>query len=489
VIALGQQARISIGVRDPALAAIRVRPVRGAITVETALARMLAGTGARAVPIGAAAWVIVRAPRPPRLSPSRRRPSPPPRPRWPDPPASESEQQPIIVTGSKRRILLAAYPGAATLIDGRDPILEGLRGSDALIENVPSLTSTHLGSGRNKLFIRGIADSSFNGPTQATVGQYLGETRLNYNAPDPDLRLYDIERVEILPGPQGTLYGAGSLGGVIRTVPNAPGLNRIESAASAGTSLTEHGEPGGDVARMVNLPLASGRLALRLVGYAEREGGYIDDLGRDLDDVNRTNIVGGRAALRAESESGWQIDLGFAGQHIRGEDSQFADRDAPPLTRRSFVRQGFGSDYLLAQAAAARSWGDLRLVATLGYVRQKLDERYDSTVADGPPTVFDQTSRIRMISTETRLSKDRADGTGWLIGASLVSNRVRQERAFGAPDAPAPITGVRNSVDEATLFAEATVKVGDTVRLTVGARLTRSHLSGAAIDAPLAFRS
>src|SRR3546814_3098560 len=85
-----------------------------------------------------------------------------------------------------------------------------------------SLSSTHLGAGRNKLFIRGIADSSFTGPTQATVGQYLGDIRLSYNAPDPDLRLYDVDNVEVLEGPQGTLYGAGSLGGIIRVVPNAP---------------------------------------------------------------------------------------------------------------------------------------------------------------------------------------------------------------------------------------------------------------------------
>ncbi|WP_163278767.1 Plug domain-containing protein, partial [Enterobacter hormaechei] len=73
---------------------------------------------------------------------------------------------------------------------------------------VASLASTHLGPGRNKLFIRGIADSSFVGPTQATVGQYWGNSRITYSAPDPDLKLYDIGRVEVLEGPQGTLYGA-----------------------------------------------------------------------------------------------------------------------------------------------------------------------------------------------------------------------------------------------------------------------------------------
>jgi len=84
------------------------------------------------------------------------------------------------------------------------------------------LASTNLGTGRNKIFIRGVADSSFNGPSQSIVGQYLGDVRLTFNAPDPDLELYDIARVEVLEGPQGTLYGAGSLGGVVRVCPARP---------------------------------------------------------------------------------------------------------------------------------------------------------------------------------------------------------------------------------------------------------------------------
>ena len=485
VVALGRAARISIGVRDPDIAALRVRPVRSARSAEDALRRMLAGTGARAVPLGPGTWAIVRAPAVTKRH-TVAKPAPAAPAAAPLPPIEQ--QQDIVVTGSKRRILLAAYPGAATLVDGRDPVFEGLRGSDALVEKVAAVTSTHLGTGRNKLFIRGIADSSFNGPTQATVGQYLGEMRLNYNAPDPDLRLYDIERVEVLPGPQGTLYGAGSLGGVVRVIPRAPSVDAIEGAFSGGGSLTQHGDPGADVAGMINLPLAGGA-ALRLVAYGESEGGYIDDAERGLSDVNRTRTIGGRAALRVVTASKWQFDIGVAGQRIRGEDSQFADRDAPPLTRRSQVAQGFGSDYLLAQLAASRDWGDLRLVSTLGLVRQELDELYDSTRLGDRPTVFEQTSRITMLATETRLSREAPDGTGWLIGASLISNRSEQERALGEPDRPVPITGVRNGVDEATLFGEATFRLAPAISLTGGGRLTRSRLTGAATDAPVAFRA
>jgi outer membrane receptor protein involved in Fe transport len=490
-VALGRQAGISIGVRDPDLARRRVGAVRGDFAVEDALRRMLRGTGAGFIRLGPDTYLIARAPPPPPGPVARRRAPPLPRPKpvlavVPHRPAPlEPEEEAIVVTGSKRQVLLGAYAGSATLIDGDDPALEGVAGTEAVTERVPSVTSTHLGPGRNKLFIRGIADSSFNGPTQATVGQYLGETRLNYNAPDPDLKLYDVERVEVLAGPQGTLYGAGSLGGIIRVVPTPADPRGFEGALSLGGSAIQHGDLGADAAGMVNVPLIEDRLGVRLVAYGETEGGYIDDLERGEDDVNRTKTIGGRASLRAVSGNGWTVDLGVTGQRIRGADAQFADRDAPPLTRRSAVDQGFGNDYLLGDLVVSKRWGDLRLVSATGAVRQTLKERYDSTRADAVPTVFEQRNRITMLSSDTRLSLERPDGVGFVVGTSFVVNRSTQDRALGDPERPRPITGVRNSVWEATLYGEAAVKLFDPVTLTAGGRITHSELSGAALDAPL----
>lgn len=487
VVALGRQAGISIGIRDPALAARRVKGVRGALSVEEALRRMLAGSGARPVPLGPGIWLIVRAPEQRRQRAKRPAPPPPP-PLPPDPPLPPQEiEADIVVTGAKRRIHLAAYPGSATLIDGAAMSVDGPRGTEALVERVAALTSTHLGRGRNKLFIRGIADSSFNGPTQATVGQYLGETRLNYNAPDPDLRLHDVERIELLPGPQGTLYGAGSLGGIIRVLPNAPRLDAVEGAGALGASATQHGEPGADLSALLNLPLAQDRLALRLSGYAQAEGGYIDDTGRDLRDVNDTSTIGGRAALRIRGGRGWTVDLAVTGQRIRGNDAQFADRDALRLTRRSQVAQDYRNAYILADLVLTKEWDGLRLVSAMGLVRQNLTERYDSSSGGGPPLLFEQDNKITMLSADTRVSSEGPDGHSWLIGASFISNRSRQLRRLGPPDATVPITGVRNGILEATLYGENSFRLADGVNLTLGARLAHSELSGAALDAPPAF--
>lgn len=489
VVALGRQARISIGIRDPALAARKVKGVRGALSVEEALRRMLSGSGAQAVPLGPGTWLIVRAPAPARAPAKRKPPSPPPPPPTPSmkPLPPQEIEADIVVTGSKRRVLLAAYPGSASFIDGDALALDGPGGTDALVERVAALTSTHLGRGRNKLFIRGIADSSFNGPTQATVGQYLGETRLNYNAPDPDLRLQDVERVEILSGPQGTLYGAGSLGGIVRILPNAPSLGSTEGVAAVGASATWHGEAGADLSAVLNMPLVEDRLALRLSAYAQAEGGYIDDSERGLRDVNDTRTLGGRAALRIGGGRGWTVDLALTGQRIVGEDAQFADRGAPRLTRRSRVAQDYRNSYLLADLVLTKEWDSLRLVSATGIVRQDLTERYDSSREDGPPLAFEQDNKITMLSADTRLSSEGPDGRGWLIGASFISNRSRQARRLGPPEATVPITGVRNAIFEAMLYGERSFGLASDVNLTLGARLAHSRLSGAALDAPAAL--
>lgn len=485
-IALGRQAGISIGIRDPAIAGLRVRAVRGVLTPEEALRRLLDGSSARHIALAPRTFLIVRSP-PRRAKPGpvrapaspRRRPA-----REPAAAAALEPQEEIIVTGSRRALALAAYPGSATLIEGDDPALIGLRGSEAIVERVPGVTSTHLGPGRNKLFLRGIADSSFNGPTQATVGQYLGETRLNYNAPDPDLRLHDIERIEVLPGPQGTLYGAGALGGVIRTIPRLPDPSGTEAVVTAGASAIRHGGLGADAAASLNLPLIDGKLAFRASVYAQTEAGYIDDLQRGLEDVNRTGIVGGRTALRLRAPGGWTVDLAFTGQRIVGEDAQFADGGGPPLTRRSAAAQGYRNAYLLADLVVSRDWGDLHLVSATGVARQTLTERYDSTEQDGPPELFEQRNRVTMLSSDTRLWRKSGSGAGWLVGASLVSNRSVQERALGPVGALRPITGVRNAVSEATLYGEASARIAANVVLTGGARLTHARLSGAALDVP-----
>src|SRR5690606_14816127 len=101
-----------------------------------------------------------------------------------------------------------------------------------------------LGPGRNRLFLRGVADSPFSGESQSTVAVVLDEARVTYSAPDPDIRLVDVERVEVLKGPQGSYYGTGTLGGIYHIVTRRAQVDKTSLALSANVESVAHGGTG-----------------------------------------------------------------------------------------------------------------------------------------------------------------------------------------------------------------------------------------------------
>jgi iron complex outermembrane receptor protein len=496
---LSRASGASIGFRDPAIAVVPVRAVRGRMTAARALAVMLRGTPLRARRVAPATYLIERGPQP---APPRRPNRPVPLPAPTVSPDVEAADE-IVVTATKRDIPLYAYPGGVEIVDGDSlSFADGLLGTAAIENRVASVASTHLGPGRNKLFIRGIADSSFVGPTQATVGQYWGNSRISYSAPDPNLKLYDVQSIEVLEGPQGTLYGAGSLGGVVRVVPRAPSLIETSGSAWGGVTAVQHGDPGVDGGAILNLPIIEDRLGFRALAFGSVEGGYIDDVGRKLKDVNRVRTIGGRAALRLDPGGGWTVDLNGVGQRIDGDDSQYAERNIGGLARNSTLAQPFRNDYWLADLVARKRWGDVELTQSLGYARQYVFELFEGPslttpgdtatkpMADAAAAGFSQANRISMVTAETRLSRRGPEGSGWLIAASILGNEARVNRRMGLATFAAPLTGVTNHVKEATVYGEATFRPLPRTTLTLGGRLTRSRLSGSSEDAvvALAFR-
>ena len=473
---LSRQAGVSVAVDDPALWARQVHGISGTLEPEAALRRLVEDAGAKPVRLGPQTWRVVAVPRPVRRVTQA---------------AAPAEPQPaladVVVTGSKRDLRLDEYPGTVELLDGKRLETDGERGTDSIIARLASVSSTYLGAGRNKLFIRGIADSSFTGPTQSTVGQYLGDIRLTYNAPDPDLRMYDIQSVEVFEGPQGTLYGAGSLGGIVRLVPRAPVIGDNAALLTGGVSATEHGAPGADLGGWANLSLDD-HVALRVVGYGLSEGGYIDDVLRHRSNINRTNVGGGRATLLVEPGDDWRVQLGVVFQRIHGLDSQYADRDLPPLERASPTDGGFDANYRMASLIVEKRWADLRFQSSTGIIRHRLDEQYDATIDAANPRLFEQRNHTSMITNETRLWRPSRDGIGWVVGASFTHNQTVLDRALGPVDAILPTTGVTNVVSELTGFAEASVQ-RSIFTLTAGVRLTHDRLSGSADDiAPASFQ-
>ncbi len=475
LVSLGDQAGITIGASDRELARVRSRAVRGRMTARQALTRLLAGTGYQFEFVGARAVRVSRIARAEAARPAQPPASPPVLP-----------QSEIIVTGSKQQTPLENFAGTVRMVDigPTDVGRFGVRGTEGVIARLPMLASTNLGTGRNKVFIRGIADSSFNGPSQSLVGQYLGDVRLTYNAPDPDLQLYDFSRVEVLEGPQGTLYGAGSLGGILRFVPSPADATQTSAALSGGVMATEHGKIGGDVSAMVNLPIARDRLAVRAVAYGASEGGYIDDAGRGLSDVNHVGLHGGRASLLWTPGEEWQVELAGLAQYIGADDGQYSERGLPPLTRRSRLAQPFDNDYRLAALTVRRTTPSLEVVSATSLVRHDLETEFDATgtAAGALPRLYVEDVGLTLLANETRVSRPNADGSGWVVGFSVLHNRGDVHRRLGPPEATRPIASLRNEITEGALFGQASLPLTGSLTATLGGRLTIARSVGRTLD-------
>jgi outer membrane receptor protein involved in Fe transport len=392
----------------------------------------------------------------------------------------------VVVTASKQRVPLLRFPGSLTMIGGESwPLNRPTADLTEIGRDLPILQNTELGPGRNKLFIRGIADSSFNGSTQSTASTYLGDVQIGFSEQDPNLKLFDMAGVQVLEGPQGTLYGSGAIGGIIRLLPNPVDLDRIGAEVAGGVTLTRSGEPGGDAAGVVNVPLLTGRAGLRIVGYDEHEGGYINDVGRGLTDVNRIDTVGGRATLKVAPGGGWSAELGGVLQRITAADGQYADLAVGPLARRTAIAQPFGNAVSLASARIEKDWtSGLQLLSVTGIAFYQSSDVFDVTPA---PTravprpralAYTSTGDKQLLTQELRLSRSPAGGVSWVAGVSLLRDSDATSRTLGRADAPTEIIGVTNVTRTASVFAEATVPASPALSTTFGGRVTLARTDG-----------
>jgi outer membrane receptor protein involved in Fe transport len=272
---------------------------------------------------------------------------------------------------------------------------------------------------------------------------------------------------------------------VVRIIPNAPDSAAFSATASSGVSSTRYGGIGGDIAAMINVPLLKGRAALRYVGYATREAGYIDDPSRNLRDINSSRVTGQRLALRLDDLGGWLIDIGAVTQDIGSDDGQYTLRGDPPLVRNSALAQPFQNDYDLVYLTAKRRLFGQDLTSTTSLIWHNLLSVFDATAFDGSDGTqrFEERNNITLISHETRLS-----GGGvrkpWVAGFSGVYNVNRLSRSLGPPDAPVQFTGVRNRQLEFSLFGQASRPISSALTLTAGGRLTLADGAGRLLDAP-----
>jgi len=155
---------------------------------------------------------------------------------------------------------------------------------DDYIKFLPNVTSANNGPGQNEVFMRGLSAGSQASQGSGSTGVWPNVAIYLDNQsgqlPNRNLDIYaaDINRIEVLEGPQGTLFGAGAQAGVIRYITNEPKLNAVEANLKAGYGVTAHGDPNSDLTAVLNLPLITDKMAVRGVLYNDRRGGYIDNV-------------------------------------------------------------------------------------------------------------------------------------------------------------------------------------------------------------------
>ncbi|MGF1605059.1 MAG: TonB-dependent receptor [Rhodothalassiaceae bacterium] len=190
----------------------------------------------------------------------------------------------VVVTATRRQASTQDVPVTVNALSSRE--LERLNidnFTDYLLE-LPGVTAGGQGPGQNTIYIRGLASTTPNLTTAGVAGLapnvalYLDDQPVSQPGRNLDVYAVDLERIEVLPGPQGTLFGASSQAGTIRLITKKPRLNEFEAAANFGISFTESGELSAKAEGIINVPVLEDRLAVRAVVYTDNQGGYIDNV-------------------------------------------------------------------------------------------------------------------------------------------------------------------------------------------------------------------
>jgi iron complex outermembrane receptor protein len=193
--------------------------------------------------------------------------------------AKASELNEIIVTSRKRQESEHDVPFSINAQTEEAMRNSGATSLEEVARNVAGFTVQNLGPGQSQVAIRGISSGQIvrdQPGVKEQVGVYLDESVISLSLFTPDLDLYDLNRLEVLRGPQGTLFGAGSEAGTLRYITNRPNLTESQSNVEVSGYTIEHGDIGGDAKAMVNVPLISGKAALRAVLYDNHIGGFVD---------------------------------------------------------------------------------------------------------------------------------------------------------------------------------------------------------------------
>lgn len=300
---------------------------------------------------------------------------------------SAEENGDIVVTALKRKTTVQETPIAITAVTGAALANANITDTYQLTRVVPGLVIRESANGGARVTLRNIQAAG-----EPTVGLYYDEVPLvgpvgvnnDAGGSNPDVRLFDVERVEALRGPQGTLYGSASMAGTVRLIFAKPNLTDYAGAFEGRLTTIDGGGVGYEANAMVNAPIASDLIGMRFVGFYRHRGGWIDNSLRGLQDINDSESYGGRAMLRIRPSSDLTIDAqayiqrydGFVNNWLYGTT---AGALATKYDARWPTNHRNSDDLDLFSASANYDLGFASLVGTISHQRRFLSYTSDAS--------------------------------------------------------------------------------------------------------------
>jgi len=421
---------------------------------------------------------------------------------------SRDDVQQVVVTAQKRAQTMVDVPQSMSVIGGDTLEKQQATGFADYLKLVPSLQLVQSTPGEGRLVLRGMDT----GGVASTVAVYLDETPFGSSSGlangailAGDFDTFDLARIEVLRGPQGALYGASSLGGLLKFVTNLPEFDAFSMRARVGAASVDGGKVSYRSNLMVNTPL-SDTLALRASVSYQKEPGFIDSIGTAGSDresnINDARNYGGRASLLYKPSSRFDLRLSAVAQNIATDAPSLVESDPDTLetlygrpTQSQFVPQMRDIRYRVANATANWNFDAVSLTSSTSYSTQKQFVREDVSfnlsafIEDSfgvPNDLFlGQELKIKKFTQELRLSSNTDGRVDWLAGLYYTDEEGGLDQRYHAlvPGTMTPAIGLPLLADiglgstyrEVAAFANSTIHLTPDYDLDLGGRYSHNE--------------
>lgn len=366
--------------------------------------------------------------------------------------ARQRELETVVVTATRRSEPLQDVPVSLSVLSQDDLDVKGIVGYEGLAYDTPGVVLNRASANFNNFTARGIATNGYGANLQSTVAIYIDELPIsaNGNSTILDPSLYDVERIEFLRGPQGTLFGSGSLAGAVRILTHAPDPNAFEASFLADLGLTGSDSLRQRYSGMLNFPLLEDKLALRVVGFARNEDGYVDNLGTGIDDSNKLKASGGRATLLWEPTERLSAQLRVSREENTPEDSSLINPERGKDKRFSDRPDRFSGTMTIYNATLGYQFNGAKLTSSSTWSDYEADFSVDlaGTYNQAFAFALDAPGEYNSFVQEMRLVSDTGGAVDWVLGGFYYKRERDVYFGYRSNEAYLAASGITGLPDE-----------------------------------------